>query len=994
VSAPLEHLRLALADRYTVTAVLGEGGMATVYRATDLRHQREVAIKVLRGELSEALGHERFLQEIEIAARLQHPRILPVYDSGDANGMLYFVMPLVEGESLRDRLNREKQLPLADALRIIREVASALTYAHARGVVHRDIKPENVLLFAGESVVADFGIARALHAASESRLTITGVSIGTPAYMSPEQVLGERDADVRSDVYSLGCLLYELLAGQAPYTGATIESVLRQHVAAPVPRITTVRSAVTLAVEQVIERALSKAPADRFASAAELAQALTTTETGAVERPAVTAAPSGRRSRRRWLMGATLGVAAAGAAGVWLARREAVATDPARIAVMPFRVTGDSTLTYLREGMVDLLTTQMGSMNEARPLESRTVLAAWRRAFRSGDDPSRAEARQLAAGLGSGRFVLGEIVRVGNGIQIAARMIDVDSDRQADAMVQGSPGELFTLVDRLTSQLLVRSAGEPAGRLADLISTSLPAVRAYLDGRAAYRRGELERAVEHFTRALEADSTFALAALGMASVGVWSQQAGRSAALSRGLRTAYALRDRIPRRDQLLFEAYVPPDTAVPVLAAQQLAAWKRAAEGAPDSPEALYEYGDRLYHSGEQLGITSALQLARSTFERALRLDSTFAAPLAHLVEIAARSRDRKETQRLVALYRGDAADADVGDYVGWRVAAASGERRTLETLRQRLDRMEPAAIDRIIGFGQADAVELSDVDAAAGELRRRLNAGTTWGVVPLGQSLHSWAMNRGNRSEAANAIAALRAREPIAPGSTIVFFNADQVPVLDALFWDGDSTAAREGVARLEASIARGEPRASGLRARYYADVCVTVLWRLATKATDAEALVARLRTGAGVAVRDSVAQYGMDPQLCLSMAEAWAAASQGAPDSRTRLASLDARLADGPYVFGMDFGNLWLARAYETSGDRAAALRAVRRRPYDWDTAPLYLTRYLHEEGRLAAATGDSVGVARAWGQFVAMREGADRVYQPQTDSVRRALATLHQ
>ncbi|MEE8362404.1 MAG: serine/threonine-protein kinase, partial [Gemmatimonadales bacterium] len=218
-----DRIRSALEGRYTIKTELGRGGMATVYLAEDVKHHREVAVKVLHPELGEILGKERFLREIEIAAGLSHPHILPLYDSGEADGFLFFVMPLADDESLRERLDREKQLPIDDALRIAREVADALSYAHSHGVVHRDIKPENILLSSGHAVVADFGIARAVSAAGGDRLTETGIALGTPSYMSPEQAAGEQDLDGRSDLYALGCVLYEMLGGQAPFTGPTAE---------------------------------------------------------------------------------------------------------------------------------------------------------------------------------------------------------------------------------------------------------------------------------------------------------------------------------------------------------------------------------------------------------------------------------------------------------------------------------------------------------------------------------------------------------------------------------------------------------------------------------------------------------------------------------------------------------------------------------------------------------------------------------------------------
>ena len=239
----LEQLAAALGDRYRVERKLGQGGMAVVFLAEDLKHRRPVAIKLLKPELSAILGSERFLREIEIAAALQHPHILPLYDSGQAGGLLYYVMPFAEGESLRQRLAREQQLPLDAALRIAREVGSALQYAHERGVVHRDVKPENIMLSGGQAVVADFGIARALHAASDQQLTLTGMVVGTPQYMSPEQA-GGAAVDGRSDQYSLACTLYEMLIGQPPFTGPSSQAVIARHSLEPVPSLRVVRQTV------------------------------------------------------------------------------------------------------------------------------------------------------------------------------------------------------------------------------------------------------------------------------------------------------------------------------------------------------------------------------------------------------------------------------------------------------------------------------------------------------------------------------------------------------------------------------------------------------------------------------------------------------------------------------------------------------------------------------------------------------------------------------
>jgi tetratricopeptide (TPR) repeat protein len=284
----LTHVQAALAGGYAIERELGRGGMATVYLAQDLKHRRPVAIKVLAPELAAALGRERFLREIETAARLTHPHILPLHDSGEADGLLYYVMPYIEGESLRDRLDREKQLAIADAVTITCAVANALSYAHSHDVVHRDVKPENILLSNDEAIVADFGIAAAIDAAGGGKLTRTGIVLGTPAYMSPEQGAGDRALDGRSDVYSLGCVLYEMLAGEPPFTGPTSQAIIAKRFTDPVPSARRLRETVPPPMDQVIAKALARAPADRFATTHQFAEAL---RASAEAHPATVATP-------------------------------------------------------------------------------------------------------------------------------------------------------------------------------------------------------------------------------------------------------------------------------------------------------------------------------------------------------------------------------------------------------------------------------------------------------------------------------------------------------------------------------------------------------------------------------------------------------------------------------------------------------------------------------------------------------------------------------
>jgi len=269
-----ERLTTAIADRYRIESHLGQGGMAIVYLAHDTKHDRKVALKVLRPELAAVIGAERFLNEIKVTANLQHPHILPLHDSGEADSFLYYVMPYVEGDTLRDKLEREKQLGIEEAIEITRSVASALDYAHRHGVIHRDIKPENILIHDGQALIADFGIALAVSQAGGSRLTETGLSIGTPHYMSPEQAMGDRELDARSDVYSLGAMLYEMLAGDPPYTGSTAQAIVAKVITEKAPPVTATRDTVPSHVAAAIQKALSKLPADRFSTAAKLAEAL------------------------------------------------------------------------------------------------------------------------------------------------------------------------------------------------------------------------------------------------------------------------------------------------------------------------------------------------------------------------------------------------------------------------------------------------------------------------------------------------------------------------------------------------------------------------------------------------------------------------------------------------------------------------------------------------------------------------------------------------
>jgi eukaryotic-like serine/threonine-protein kinase len=427
VTDPFAELNAALPDHYVIDRELGRGGMALVYLARDIRHERFVALKTLRPEIAIALGRERFLREIKLAARLQHPNILPVYDSGDAGGTLYYVMPFVEGESLRDRLEREPQLPVDDALQIAREVAEALAYAHDHDVVHRDIKPENIMLSGGHAIVADFGIARAVSAAGGDKLTQTGLAIGTPAYMPPEQASGSGQVDRRSDIYSLACVLYETLAGQPPFTGPTAQAIMARHSLDAVPRLKIVRDAIPDDLEVVIERALEKVPADRYQTSGEFAKALTNASTGAVSRVTAARRPSRAQImwRRRMSVGVGIGVIAL-VAGAWLLfgrhgrpRGTAGGLEQNRVAVLYFAdQSRDSSLRYLADGLTEALIDQLNGIR-ALDVVSRGGVAPFR-----GRDIAR---DSIARALGAGTLVEGDVENLGNRVRVTVRLVDGSS---------------------------------------------------------------------------------------------------------------------------------------------------------------------------------------------------------------------------------------------------------------------------------------------------------------------------------------------------------------------------------------------------------------------------------------------------------------------------------------------------------------------------------------------------------------------------------------
>jgi eukaryotic-like serine/threonine-protein kinase len=645
VSLDTARLQAALADRYRIERELGRGGMATVYLAQDLRHDRPVALKLLHPELAAALGPERFLHEIRTAAKLQHPHILPLFDSGAGAagaGQLWYTMPYVEGETLRIRLQRERQLPLDDALRITTQVLSALDYAHAHGVIHRDIKPENILLEGDQAVVADLGIARAIGAAGDDRLTETGLAVGTVAYMSPEQAVGQRDLDGRTDIYSLGVVLYEMLAGEAPFTGPTAQAIIaRRLTEAPRP-LRSARETVPAAVDQAVMKALARAPADRHPTAAAFSAAL---KVGAETADRAREAVRPRRSKR--LVGILAGITAAALLGIFLRSRAATPSglNPSLLAVAPFDVL-DPKFQLWQEGMVDLLSRNLDGAGPLRTVSPTVVVRRW-----SGRaDPE--SAGELGRRTGAGLSLYGSLLSSGrDSVRIRATLLDV---AHGSTMEEWEFRDAADRIDRLTDSLTMRvlqglGRTRPIGsvRLTSFGSTSLPAVKAFLQGEQHLRRAEWDSALAYYERAIRLDSTFPLALRRASTALGWTRTGYDS------LSNAYALRagaanHGLPPRDSLLVlsDSLFAAMFAAGPLGLRADSSWgsrlqrffatvEDATTRYPEDPEAWNNLGEADDHFGTFVGRSYQQQL--DAFDRAIELDSAYAPAYLHPISISA---------------------------------------------------------------------------------------------------------------------------------------------------------------------------------------------------------------------------------------------------------------------------------------------------------------------------------------------------------------------
>jgi len=660
----LARLQELFAHDYEVVGELARGGMSRLFVAHDRVLRRKVVIKILPPEFATETTAERFKREAEITARLQHPHILPVISAGVHGDLLYYVTPFVAGESLRARLDRDKRIEPGEAVMLLAEVADALGFAHAQGVVHRDIKPENILLQGGHAVVADFGIASALATpTSGDRLTFTGMSLGTVGYMAPEQAVGERDIDARADIYALGVVGYEMLAGRPPFVGASGQEIVAAHLTHEPPRIEQFASDVPVALALAIERALAKKRDDRFETATQFRAALRASvpmmATMARTMPVRLAAI--RRGGLRALRWPAIALVALGvvAGGFYVrhGRARSAPSDIVTVAIAPFHVlVDDPALSLWHDGMVDVLARNLDGAGSVRTAPPSLVLKRWP------EVDARPAAVDVAHGTGAGYAVWGDITpTAGDSVRMSAELITADGEVVSEFEERGPSVEQLSdsLTLRVLAELSLRHRIGAVTRPLPLTAKSLPALHAFLQGEQYYRRTVFDSALAMYDRAITADSTFALAVYRVASIESWMNNVADSVTRRFALR-AGALNHQLSTRDSLVIAA----DSMTAALAQSDGSSvdWAMlrrlfntlddASRRYPSDAEIWYDLGEARQHLGfgRPLGVSAADVL--DAFDRSIALDSAFAPAYVHCVELALELRSADDARRYAVRY------------------------------------------------------------------------------------------------------------------------------------------------------------------------------------------------------------------------------------------------------------------------------------------------------------------------------------------------------
>ena len=972
----LERLTAALSDRYAIESEIGRGGMATVYLAEDLKHHRKVAIKVLHPELAAAVGPERFLREIEIASHLEHPNILALYDSGEADGLPYYVMPYVEGESLRARLEHDGSMPIAEALSIVAEVANALVYAHGHGVIHRDIKPGNILLSSGHARVADFGVARAIGEAGEGESTATGLVVGTPKYMSPEQASGD-DLDGRADVYALGCVLYEMLIGSPPFDGPTPASILAQKLTGGAAIPVESGYSIPADVQAVLARATAPEPSDRYPSAVQFQEAVTAPDI---------LVPT--RTRGVPTLAGSIAVAVGLVVAVFALWRvlpvghDSAALDPDLIAVIPFRSVGTGeALAELGRGMPDLFWIKVNGDYGPRTADPATVASLWEAAGGTSEvSISEQRAVDIAGRLGAGRVVVGVISGNQDRIALTARLLEAPSGRVRvnQTTVEGAATSGLDLVDALINRILARDFGESIHRLPAVAAYHPAAVQAYLKGIDAFRNHYALNS-PYFDEAIERDSTFLLAALAKYQYGesdaaaaryAWTRQnelSVRDRTLLRALAgwrfgATRTVRERIAQYDSVGLDDWDPANDVVwnlhvfgrlsdmPNWRERDLAARQRIDEFRPSLINRF-----RLFELAAAAADTAAMRRYAREMRGQGNSAGAKAASLAADLRLAAAVRDTA-----VGALWSEAADLLVDTFPPMATALLS----------PLLDGANLAGLDRLV--------------EALPETGRRRHFGMVWSRAR--GRYEPWRSFREKSWETRDSVAvAWRLIRDVLflgePEDSRVLAAADLL--YQHSIGPPPQPAAESGWTIEDQDFARA--------------LCWSTLWRVDRgQVAGAADAVRYLREVAPLPYRWSV---------CAALIEVFLSEAEGG-NTRAAVRRLDFIVSSVPMedpTSGARDGthfvdNLFLSQRLPLVGDTSAALNAARRaRPWEenlvWSSAGLFVD-LLREEARLAPMVGDTAGATDAYELYFKLRDVRPDhpPWAAQWDSMRAEYASL--
>ncbi len=954
--------------------------MARVFVATERALGRQVVIKTLPDDTWTSSSVQRFRREILTAAQLQHANIVPVLAAGDAEGTPYFTMPLVDGASLRERIARGA-VPLGEAVGILRDVARALSAAHARNVVHRDIKPENILLSSGAALVTDFGVAKAVSAATQSpvldtAMTAVGVSIGTPAYMAPEQIAADPSLDHRADIYAWGVVAYELLSGERPFATLSGTALARAQMTELPPPLRSVAPTVPASLSALVMQCLAKAPEERPASANALLVVL--------DQPSgETVTPIPRAPRQGLLLIVVAAVLVVAALGWWMSNDDAAPGDARMIAVAPFRVGGAAQeAQYLREGLGDIMVPQLQSVPDVSAASMRVVLDRWRRAAGSVEaDLDDDVARRVAVDAGAGQLIIGDIVGTRENLTVSARLLRADDGQElAQARVEGSADSVAALATKIVTALLSLRDGATRERLRTVLSAQSEAIAAYLQGEQFYRRGRYAEAGQAFAEAYRVDTTFAIAALRVFLSNGWTVD--RPPLEGPWLARAWQHRDRLGGSDSLLLISHAGENYPTPRALPARIASMRALAERG-NTAELWYAYGDALTHTGGLAGVgnwDSIAGQALDAFRRAEALDSSFASALEHQSMLYFVIGDPEGATRAIAR---QAARDSTGDFYrvnAFQHAIWSGDTAAQTRAIRRLATHAPvgllyAAIVQTADFADEFRATVTVSDSVLALLRREHPDALSGNIGGISVREAAW-----NTGRPALAVASPADRSDV--GQVIE-------EVMAGLLWDGDSAQASRSVKTLS-SLLRDPPNNTPPALLQWAQFTVAT-WSLSQGDTATAERVQRALSA--VPLPPESPWTANSARVLASLLRAQLAVARGSPGALAQLDAVDTLLMELPALNGRlrVTANSLLAALYDASKEPERALGVLGRRDGQYAVG-MYAPDRQWRIARIAEHLGRREEAIVALRHYIAMREKAEPHLQGAVREARERLRRL--